>query len=72
MLKDWSIVDRLQLVDVPVLVANGRYDIARDDVVEPFVKKILDAKWLEFEASSYTPFWEERERYMQAVGNFLE
>lgn len=60
------------MVDVPVLVVNAQYDIARDDVREPFVKELPAAKWLKFEASSHKPFWEEREKYMQAVGEFFK
>ncbi|CDO74674.1 hypothetical protein BN946_scf184828.g14 [Trametes cinnabarina] len=70
-LKDWDVIDRLHLVDVPTLVINGRYDIAQDYVTKPWDDNIPDSKWLTFENSSHTPFWEEREQYMQTISEFL-
>ncbi|KAI0919674.1 hypothetical protein AcV5_001673 [Taiwanofungus camphoratus] len=70
-LDDWTIIDRLHLVRAPTLVINGRNDVARDFVVAPFYQKIANVKWITFGNSSHTPFWEERERYMQVVGTFL-
>ncbi|KAI0748166.1 proline iminopeptidase [Daedaleopsis nitida] len=70
-LKDWSIVDRLHLIRVPTFVINGRKDISQDFVVAPFFARIRKVKWATFEHSSHTPFFEERERFMQLVGDFL-
>ncbi|KAL7279265.1 hypothetical protein ACG7TL_007106 [Trametes sanguinea] len=70
-LKDWDVTDRLHLVDVPTLVINGRYDIAQDYVTKPWKDNIPKSRWITFEESSHTPFWEEREKYMQTVGAFL-
>jgi pimeloyl-ACP methyl ester carboxylesterase len=52
-------------------VINGKYDVVQDFVVEPFFKHIPRVKWVRFENSSHTPFWEERERYMELVGDFI-
>ena len=71
MLKGWSIEDRLHLVDVPTLVLNGRYDIAQDWVTKAYSEKIPNSTWVKFEDSSHTPFWEEREKYMKMVAEFL-
>ena len=70
-LKDWSIIDRLDKVRVPTFVINGRKDIAQDFVVAPFFQKIQKVKWITFEKSSHTPFFEERELYMKRVAEFL-
>lgn len=70
-LKGWTIVDCLHDVDVPTLVVNGAYDIADDEIVKPYVENIPNSKWVKFDSSSHTPFWEEREKYMQIVGEFL-
>jgi len=56
---------------VPTLVINGHYDEAQDVCVEPFVKKIKGARWEKFMESSHLCHIEERERYMQVVGDFL-
>ena len=70
-MNDWSIEDRLPLIHVPTFVINGRADIAQDFVVAPFFEKIEKVKWVTFENSSHTPHWEERERYMRLLAEFL-
>lgn len=70
-MKDWTIVDRLHLVDVPTLVINGRYDEATDDCVRPYVDNIPGARWHQFAGSSHMPHVEERDAYMRIVGEFL-
>ncbi|CDO74673.1 hypothetical protein BN946_scf184828.g13 [Trametes cinnabarina] len=70
-LDGWDIVDRLHLIDVPTLVINGRYDIAQDYVTKPWSDNIPNSKWITLEESSHTPFLEEREKYIQALGEFL-
>lgn len=71
-LMSWSIIDRLHTISIPTLVVNGAKDIAQDFVVAPFFQKIPKAKWITFQNSSHTPFWEERDLYMKRVADFLE
>ena len=71
-MKDWTIVDRLHLVDVPTLVVNGRYDEATDGCVRPYVEHIPGARWHRFENSSHMPHVEERDLYMSVIGSFLD
>ena len=71
-LKGWSIVDRLDQIEVPTLVINGRGDIAQDFVVAPFFQKIKKVKWITFEKSTHTPMFEERELFMKRVKEFVE
>ncbi|KAG5642146.1 hypothetical protein DXG03_003576 [Asterophora parasitica] len=70
-LEDWSIIDRLHLIRVPTFVINGRKDISQDFVVKPFFDGIQKVKWVTLENSSHCPFFEERDRYIQLVGDFL-
>jgi pimeloyl-ACP methyl ester carboxylesterase len=70
-LANWSVIDNLHLVRVPTLVINGRADMAQDFVCAPFAHRIKNATWVTFEGSSHTPMWEEREKYMDLVRNFL-
>ncbi|KAI0061232.1 proline iminopeptidase, partial [Artomyces pyxidatus] len=70
-LPTWSIVNRLHSIRIPVLVVNGAEDMAQDLVVEPFFWRIDKVKWVTFGKSSHMPFWEERERYMQLVADFM-
>jgi len=71
-MNGWSIEDRLHEVTVPTFVINGRKDIAQDFVCQAYFWKIRTAKWVTFENSSHVPMWEERERYMKLVGEWLE
>ena len=71
-LNGWSIGDRLHEVNVPVLVINGRYDIAQDYVIAAYHENIAGAKWVKFENSSHLPCWEERAEYMTTVAEFLD
>ncbi|MPY57951.1 proline iminopeptidase-family hydrolase [Streptomyces spongiae] len=71
-LKDWSVVDRLHLIDVPTLLVSGRYDEATPETVRPFADHIPDVRWHLFEHSSHMPHIEEEELYLRVVGAFLD
>lgn len=71
-MKDWTVIDRLPAINVPVLLISGRYDEAAPEVVQPFADLIKGAEWVIFENSSHMPHVEEREACMKCVGEFLE
>jgi hypothetical protein len=50
---------------------NGKYDGAQDSVIEPFFKYIEKVKWVRFAESSHFPQYEEPERYLKVVSDFL-
>jgi L-proline amide hydrolase len=70
-IKDWQVKDRLGEIEVPTLLTSGRYDEATPALQETLCEGIPDCEWVLFEESSHTPFAEERERYMQVVGDWL-
>ncbi|GAA3063009.1 proline iminopeptidase-family hydrolase [Streptomyces olivoverticillatus] len=70
-LKDWSIVDRLPLIDVPTLVITGAYDEATPLTVRPFLDHIPDVRWELFEESSHMPHVEEPERFDAVMREWL-
>lgn len=70
-LKGWSVIDIVHTITQPVLLINGRYDMAQDNTVAPFFEKILKVKWATLARSSHMPFWEEPEYYYKLVGDFL-
>lgn len=70
-LKSWDIGDMIHHITQPTLVLNGRYDMAQDSVVAPFVEKLPKMKWVKFTESAHVPFWEEPEYYYNVVGQFL-
>jgi pimeloyl-ACP methyl ester carboxylesterase len=42
-----------------------------DAAVAPYFFNIPKAKWITMDKTSHMPFWEERERYMKLVEDFL-
>jgi L-proline amide hydrolase len=70
-LRDWSVVDRVDLITAPTLLLSGRYDEATPATVEPFFEGIHEVRWEIFEDSSHMPFVEEPERYRSIVEDFL-
>jgi len=71
-LNGWNISDSLDKVRVPSFVINGRKDLAQDFVTADYFWKIKKSKWVTFENSSHVPMWEEREKYNQLVGEWLD
>jgi len=70
-IKDWQAKDRLGGIEVPTLLTSGRYDEATPALQETLRAGIPNCEWVLFDESSHTPFVEERERYMQVVGDWL-
>ena len=70
-IRDWQSRDRLGEIDVPTLLTSGRYDEATPALQETLRDGIPNSEWVLFEESSHTPFVEERQRYMQVVGEWL-
>ncbi|KZV65878.1 proline-specific peptidase [Peniophora sp. CONT] len=70
--ESWCIDDQIHLMDVPALLINGEFDFMTDTVCAPCFERMEKVKWVKFAHSSHTPFWEERDRYMQVVGSFLQ
>jgi L-proline amide hydrolase len=70
-IKDWQSKTRLGSIDVPTLLVSGQYDEATPALQETLLSGIPNSEWVLFEESSHTPHVEERERYMQVVGDWL-
>jgi L-proline amide hydrolase len=70
-IKDWNVKNRLGEIDVPTLLVSGRYDEATPALQEPLQAGIPDCEWVLFEESSHVPHMEEREQYMEVVGEWL-
>ena len=76
-LRDWDYVNRLSKITrntVPggVLLINGCFDEAQDEVVWPYFNLIeAKTKWIQFALSSHCPFLEETDAYIKALGEFL-
>ena len=67
-IKDWTIIDRLDRIEVPMLLISGRYDEATPATVQPYADRIKDVRWKIFENSSHMPHVEETERCLEVGG----
>jgi len=67
----WDTSEEVKSINVPTLVINGVEESASGEVVQPFLDNIPDVRLVTFENSSHCPHLEERERYMEVVGEFL-
>ena len=70
-IRDWHADDRLGAIGVPTLVISGRHDEATPALQETLVQGIPQTEQVILEQSSHMPFWEEREAYIAAVGDWL-
>jgi L-proline amide hydrolase len=69
--RDWSAAGRLSRIEVPALVISGRHDEATPALQAALASEIKESDQVILEGSSHMPFWEERDAYMTAVGDFL-
>ncbi|KAF2450249.1 proline-specific peptidase [Karstenula rhodostoma CBS 690.94] len=70
-LKEWQGVSEAHKIQAEILLLNGRYNEMTDDVVKPWFEKIEKVKWITLEKSAHMGHWEERDRYVQVVADFL-
>jgi len=70
-LRDWTVVDDLHKIMVPTLVINGVNEGARDEAIQAFLREINGVKWEKFHKSTHCPYYEEREKFMKVVNDFL-
>ncbi|KAF2635316.1 proline-specific peptidase [Massarina eburnea CBS 473.64] len=72
LLRDWEGFSTAHFIEAETLLLNGRYDEVQDLAVAPWFRHIRKVKWVVLEQSSHMAHFEERERFMQIVGDFLE
>jgi L-proline amide hydrolase len=70
-IRDWRSKDRLGEIRVPTLLVSGRYDEATPALQQVLLDGIAGSEWVCFEESSHLPHVEERDQYLQVVGDWL-
>ena len=70
-LSDWNRVDRLHDIRVPTLITVGRHDELTPACSEQIQQEIPHSELVVFEEASHMTFWEEPERYLEVVDDFL-
>jgi proline-specific peptidase len=71
-IRDWQVKDRLGEIGAPTLIVSGRHDEATPRLQRTLLDGIAGSEWVCFEESSHVPHLEERERWLEVVGGFLE
>jgi L-proline amide hydrolase len=71
-IKDWTIIDRLALIEAPTLLISGFFDEATPPSVWPYFDQIPDVRWRIFPESSHMPHVEETQRYLSVLRSFLD
>jgi L-proline amide hydrolase len=70
-LRDWSIVDRVHLIDVPTLVVAGEDDEATPATWAPFAEKIPDVATHVFPGASHCTHLEQPLEFRAVIAGFL-
>jgi proline-specific peptidase len=71
-LRDWDRTDRLEEINVPTLITNGRYDEVVPECGETLHRGISGSQLVIFEESSHSAHLEEPDLYFAVLHNFLE
>ena len=70
-LVGWNVFDRLNEIDLPTLVAVGRFDECTPGHMWDMHSRIADSQFVCFESSAHMPFIEEPERFDSVMREFL-
>ncbi len=72
-IRHWKVSqEQLHTIHVPTLVTCGKYDEVSPKVAKSIHRGIEGSKFVMFQNSSHLAMWEEREKYIQVVTNFLD
>jgi proline iminopeptidase len=71
-LSDWDRVERLHEIQVPTLITVGLHDELTPACSEQIHARIPGSRLVVFEEGSHMTFWEEPERYLAVVDEFLQ
>ena len=77
--NQWSVLDQLpqiteQTLPGGLLVLNGKHDLNSDGVVAPFLERTgkgLRKQWMVFEESSHMAMYEEEDKVLTTISEFL-
>lgn len=70
-LREWSIIDRLEAIDVATLVFAGEFDEATPATWQPFVDGIADAHAYVYPNASHCVHLEHPEGFRSVIGGFF-
>ncbi len=71
-LKNFDLIPKLSQIKVPALLLCGRFDEATPESTAYFQKLIPNSQMEVFEKSAHFPMWNEKEKYLKTIREFLE
>ncbi|MER3602341.1 MAG: proline iminopeptidase [Nitrososphaerota archaeon] len=71
-LKDYDITEKISSITIPTLITVGKYDEVTPRVAQVIHERIKGSKLVIFQRSSHVAFWEERDRYLKVVKEFID
>ena len=71
-IRDFDITERLEEIDVPVLLVSGEHDEVRPHLVAAMHERLRHGERELFEDSSHMPHIEEHQRFLDVVEEFQE
>lgn len=71
-LGGWDVRDRLQEINVPVLLTAGKHDLCTRRILDQLQAGFPEARTVIFEESSHTPYLEEAAAFIEVVEPFLD
>jgi proline iminopeptidase len=71
-LKYFDCTSRLNEINCPTLFTCGRYDEATPESTEYFSSLVPNGKFHVYENSAHMAYFEEKEEFLQVVGNFIK
>lgn len=72
LIKDIDFTGQLHTIKVPTLITCGEYDEVTPKIAETIHGEIKSSILEVFKDSSHLQFWEEREKYMGVLSNFIK
>jgi proline-specific peptidase len=71
-LAGWDVSDRIDAISVPTLITVGKHDALTPTSARMIADRIAGSELVVFDKSSHHAHWEERERHMGVVRDFLQ
>jgi pimeloyl-ACP methyl ester carboxylesterase len=68
----WSVANELHKNKVPTLIINGVNEGADEESQKTMAAGVKDSKSTKFKDSRHMLHWEERDRFMKTVGEWLK
>jgi proline iminopeptidase len=70
-IRDWSRMDALSELDIPVLLVHGEHDYIAPELANMARELLPNGKLAFFPGCSHMPFFEDPDGYILAVSSFL-